>query len=160
MGRIIPKQALRTKGDRISVKVRTEYKKNLLLVILILGSFGLGQGLQAQEYPVRPITLLIGNPPGAGTDLCARVIAQVATKTLGQEIIPVNKAGGTGAVAAGILANAKGDGYTLLASVSSSFTSIPHLRGIPWRRPVLVVASVFFTVCYSIGWVFLSPRSS
>jgi len=132
MGRIIPKQALRAKGNRISVKVRTQYKKNLLLVILILGSLGLGQGLQAQEYPVRPITLLIGNPPGAGTDLWARIIAQRATKTLGQEIIPVNKAGGTGAVAAGILANAKGDGYTLLASVSSAFTSIPHLESVPY----------------------------
>jgi tripartite-type tricarboxylate transporter receptor subunit TctC len=58
--------------------------------------------------------------------------AQGATKILGQEIIPVNKPGGTGAVAAGILANSKGDGYTLLASVSSAFTCIPHLEPVAY----------------------------
>ena len=113
----------------------TVCKRSFLLAILILGFLGLSQGVQAQEYPTRSITLLISHAPGAGTDVGARMIAQEATKILGQEIIPVNKPGGGGAVAAGILANSKGDGYTLLAVTSPALTSIPHYRIGPLRSP-------------------------
>ena len=107
-------------------------KKGVLLVILILVFLGWIQGGWAQEYPARPITLLLGNPPGAGTDVCARMVAQGAKKILGQEIMPVNKPGGGGAVAAGILANSKGDGYTLLAVSSPCLTCTPYLETVPY----------------------------
>jgi tripartite-type tricarboxylate transporter receptor subunit TctC len=110
----------------------TPYKKGFFLVILILAFLGWSQGAWAQEYPGRPITLLLGNPPGAGTDVCARMIALGASKILGQEIIPVNKPGGGGALAAGVLANSKGDGYTLLAVSSPCFTCTPYLETVPY----------------------------
>jgi tripartite-type tricarboxylate transporter receptor subunit TctC len=108
------------------------YKTGFFLAILILGFLGLSQEVRAQEYPTKPITMLISFTPGAGTDVCGRTIAEEAKKSLGQEIIPVNKPGGGGAVAAGILASSKGDGYTVCAAISSALTHIPHFQSVPY----------------------------
>jgi len=104
----------------------------LMFLIISLGIMGWIQGALAQEFPARAITLLICMQPGAGADLGGRIIAQDATKTLGQEIIPVNRAGGGGAVAAGILASSKGDGYTLLSCTNGALTTTPHLESVPY----------------------------
>jgi len=103
-----------------------------MFLVISLGMMSWIQGSLAQEYPTRPITLLICMRPGAGADLGGRIIAQEATKILGQEIIPVNKPGGGGAVAAGILANSKADGYTLLSCTSGALTTTPHLESLPY----------------------------
>ena len=108
------------------------WKNGILLLIFTLSFLSWIQGGWAQEFPVKPITLLLGNPPGAGTDVSARMVAQGAKKFLGQEMMPVNKPGGGGAVAAGILANSKGDGYTLLAVSSPCLTCTPYLETVPY----------------------------
>jgi tripartite-type tricarboxylate transporter receptor subunit TctC len=110
----------------------TALGKSFLLVFLFLSFLGWGHGVQAQEYPTRPITLLICFGPGGGTDSLARMIAQAATKSLGQEVIPVSKPGGGGALSVGILASSKADGYTILAVVSSPLTSTPHVTEVPY----------------------------
>jgi tripartite-type tricarboxylate transporter receptor subunit TctC len=107
-------------------------KGMLMFLIISLGIMGWIQGALAQEFPARAITLLICMQPGAGADLGGRIIAQDATKTLGQEIIPMNRAGGGGAVAAGILASSKGDGYTLLSCTNGALTTTPHLESVPY----------------------------
>jgi tripartite-type tricarboxylate transporter receptor subunit TctC len=104
----------------------------LMFLIISFGIMGWIQGALAQEFPARAMTLLICMQPGAGADLGGRIIAQDATKTLGQEIIPVNRAGGGGAVAAGILASSKGDGYTLLSCTNGALTTTPHLESVPY----------------------------
>ncbi len=108
------------------------WKGSILLFIILLGFLGLGQGVPAQEFPTQPINMLIDRPPGAGTDVLARVIAPAASRILGQEVIPVNKPGAGGAVAVGILASSKGDGYTVLAHTTSSLTVIPHLESVAY----------------------------
>ena len=72
------------------------WKNGVILAILPMVFLFLGQAAQAQEYPYQPITMMIDRPPGAGTDVCSRVIAPGASKVLGQEIIPLNKAGAGG----------------------------------------------------------------
>ena len=104
----------------------------MFLLVISLTIMGWIQGAPAQDYPTRPINLLICMQPGAGADLGARIIAQEASKIIGQEIIPVNRAGGGGAVAAGILASSKGDGYTLLACTNGCFTTTPQLESVPY----------------------------
>jgi len=99
----------------------------LVLVFLLLG-----QAAWAQEYPRQSINMLIDRPPGAGTDVVARAIAPGASKILGQEVIPVNKPGAGGAVAVGILATSKADGYTILAHTTSSLTVVPHLESVAY----------------------------
>lgn len=111
---------------------RSFFLRSFFLAIFILVFFGWSQGSQAQEYPTQPITLLISYAPGGGVDLGGRMMAEEGKKILGQEIIPVNKPGGAGAVAAGILASSKGDGYTLFAGPTAPFANIPHMESVTY----------------------------
>lgn len=105
---------------------------HVLLAVLVTILIGLGQPVAAQDYPTQSINMLIDRPPGAGTDVVARVIAPAVSKVLGQEVVPVNKPGAGGAVAVGILASSKPDGYTVLAHTTSSLTVVPHLESVSY----------------------------
>jgi tripartite-type tricarboxylate transporter receptor subunit TctC len=101
-----------------------------LLVVLLVAS---AQVAGAQTYPTRPVNMIICFPAGAAVDVGARLIAKDAQKFLGQEIVPVNKPGGAGAVGAGVAAAAKPDGYTVMATVSATLTNVPHLESVPFN---------------------------
>ena len=68
----------------------------------------------SQDYPNRPIRLLVGFTAGGNSDLTARAIAGKIAQTLGTTIVVENRAGAAGSIAAGILARASADGYTLM----------------------------------------------
>ncbi len=70
-------------------------------------------GASAQEYPTRPINLIVAFPAGGSTDIGARVLAGIAEKMIGQPIVVVNKGGAGGQVGWTELARAKPDGYTI-----------------------------------------------
>jgi tripartite-type tricarboxylate transporter receptor subunit TctC len=106
------------------------WKKAFILGILISGFLGMSQAVQSQEYPTQPITMLISNAPGAGTDVCSRVIAQGASKILGQEIIPIEPSRAGGAVAVAVLVSSKADGYTLSGTTDGPLLYIPHLESV------------------------------
>ncbi len=67
----------------------------------------------AQEFPARPINLIVAFPAGGSTDIGARVVAGIAEKAIGQPIVVVNKGGAGGQVGWTELARAKPDGYTI-----------------------------------------------
>ncbi len=92
----------------------------------------------AQEFPSKPIRLLVGFPPGGSTDVLARVIAQEGRKSLGQEIVVVNRPGASGVIAINEVAAASPDGYTISISPSSAFTLAHHFMAI---RPDLLEAT-------------------
>jgi tripartite-type tricarboxylate transporter receptor subunit TctC len=69
---------------------------------------------QAQEYPTRPLHLIVPFPPGGNGDSVARLLGQEMTKSLGQPILVENKGGAGGSVGADVVAKAAPDGYTLL----------------------------------------------
>ena len=73
----------------------------------------------AQEYPAKQVRLVLPFPPGGGSDIIARVVAQKLTGALGQPVIVDNRAGASGNIAAEIVAQAPADGYTLLFGNSS-----------------------------------------
>ena len=73
----------------------------------------------AQEYPAKQVRLVLPFPPGGGSDIIARVVAQKLTGSLGQPVIVDNRAGASGNIAAEIVAQAPADGYTLLFGNSS-----------------------------------------
>jgi len=110
------------------MKIQEGIGRALWVFALTLGIMAWTHGAMAQDYPTKSINLLICMQPGAGADLGGRIIAQEATKTLGQEVVPINRSGGGGAVAAGILASSKADGYTLLSCTNGAFTTSPHLE--------------------------------
>jgi tripartite-type tricarboxylate transporter receptor subunit TctC len=82
---------------------------------------------QAQEFPSRPITIVVGLGAGGITDVTTRQYAEVVSSNIGQTIIIENRAGAGGAVAAAAVQNAQPDGYTLLSVVGSQFSSVPAM---------------------------------
>ncbi len=73
----------------------------------------------AQSYPVRPVRIMSGFPPGGVNDTYARLIAQWLSERLGQQFIVENRPGAGGTIAAESLARAAPDGYTLLLTTSA-----------------------------------------
>jgi len=73
----------------------------------------------AQEYPMRAVRMVISFPPGGGSDLVARVLAQKLTAALGQTVVTDNRPGASGNIAAELAARAPADGYTVLFTNSS-----------------------------------------
>jgi len=108
---------------------------------------------QAQQYPSRPIRLIIPWPPGGITDVISRGLSIMLTESLGQQVIPDNRPGAAGTVGVGIAAKANADGYTMLMtdvpshSISASlYTRLPYnpLKDIepvalPSRSPLVLV---------------------
>ncbi|WP_170149876.1 Bug family tripartite tricarboxylate transporter substrate binding protein [Rhodoplanes roseus] len=80
----------------------------------------------AQEFPSRPITLIVPAPPGGGTDVFARQIAEAVEPILKQKVIVDNRAGGGGTVGTTLITAAQPDGYTLGFIWNSPLTTSPH----------------------------------
>ena len=68
----------------------------------------------AQDYPAKPIRMVVGFPPGGGTDVVARIITPRYSELLGQQVVIENRPGATGTMAAGQVAKTAPDGYTIM----------------------------------------------
>ena len=90
---------------------RKGVKPLVYLVILMVSIFGC-EFVQAQEYPTKPVTLVIPFDAGGSHDLTARAVTSVAAEYLGQPILVQLKPGGGGAIAAEFVSKAAPDGYT------------------------------------------------
>jgi tripartite-type tricarboxylate transporter receptor subunit TctC len=86
----------------------------------------------AQDYPTRPITLIVPFPAGGSTDITMRAIAEVAGKQLGQPVVVENKSGGSGTVGpATMAASARPDGYTI-AQMPITVFRMPLMQATTW----------------------------
>jgi tripartite-type tricarboxylate transporter receptor subunit TctC len=96
----------------------------LLIAITTLGAHA--QGDPAADYPAKPIRIMIGFTPGGGPDITARQIALRLSEILKQQVLVEHRPGAGGTIAAGMVARAAPDGYTLL-SVSASHAIAPAI---------------------------------
>ncbi|MFH0825851.1 MAG: tripartite tricarboxylate transporter substrate binding protein [Pseudomonadota bacterium] len=87
----------------------------------------------AQDYPTKPIEMLVGFGPGGGTDITARAIANVAEKYVGQPLVVINKPGAAGVIAMQYVYNSKPDGYTILVAGGSETVVVPHFKSLPFN---------------------------
>ena len=87
------------------------------MVGMLLGLLAAGAG--AQDYPNKPIRMIIPYPPGGGTDVVGRILNEPLSTALGQPIIIDNKGGAAGNVGTDIAAKAPADGYNILFTLSS-----------------------------------------
>ena len=122
----------------------------LLLILPVILS-GLPMGTQAQEYPVKPIRIMLGFPPGGGVDIVARQIAPRLGEQLGQQIVIDNRPGASGNIALELLARAPADGYTLMfttPTVTINPALYPKLAYDTLRdfAPVVLVATTVYVL--------------
>ena len=85
------------------------------------------QGAMAQDYPNKPVKMIVGFSPGGFTDVLGRLIAQKLQERLGQPVIVENKVGAAGTIGADFVAKSKPDGYTLLMGHVNSNSIAPAL---------------------------------
>src|SRR5262245_16558452 len=76
---------------------------------------------QAQDYPARPVRIIVGFAPGGSTDILARLMAQWLSERLSQQFVVENRAGAGTNIATEAVVNAPPDGYTLLLTTSANF---------------------------------------
>jgi tripartite-type tricarboxylate transporter receptor subunit TctC len=88
---------------------------------LILAAIGSPDMASAQNYPIKPVRLIVGFPPGGAGDILARMAAQPLSVALHEQVVVDNRGGAGGLVATEIAAHSVADGYTLM------FASIPHV---------------------------------
>jgi len=104
-------------------------KAGALLACLALADFGVvAQPALAQDDPNKPIKLVAPYPPGGGTDLSARIMADALSTHLGQQVVVENRPGATGTIGTDFVAKATPDGYTLVWTSADSITIVPALR--------------------------------
>ena len=110
-------------------------------------ALALAASAAAQNYPTKPVRMIIPFPPGGGSDVAGRVVATALSERLGRQVIVDNRAGAGGVIGSEIAANAPKDGYTLLV-VSLAHTVNPWLYDLKDRyhpiksfTPVAIIAA-------------------
>jgi tripartite-type tricarboxylate transporter receptor subunit TctC len=102
--------------------------------ILLAAAMVAGVGLQAapaaaQDYPNRPITLVVPFPPGGSTTIVARIVADKMSEALGQSIVIDNRGGAGGTIGSRAVSKSEPDGYTILLGYSGTLAIGPSLYG-------------------------------
>src|SRR5215471_13858660 len=85
----------------------------------------------AQQYPARPVRMLVGFPPGGGVDILARLLAQKLTERWDKPVVVENRGGAAGNIATDLLAKSAPDGYTLLMAFSSHASNAAVYENLP-----------------------------
>jgi tripartite-type tricarboxylate transporter receptor subunit TctC len=105
------------------------------------------QAARAQDYPTRPVRVVIAFPPGGPTDFVGRLVTDKMSAELGQRVYIENRPGAAGTVGADNVAKADPDGYSLFLTTSGAVTIAPHIQSVPYDplrdfAPVALVTKV------------------
>jgi tripartite-type tricarboxylate transporter receptor subunit TctC len=101
--------------------------KTIMLALIVAVASAAGIEARADDYPTKPVRILVGFAPGGGTDVTTRILAPGIGKRLGQQIVVENHAGAAGSIAAELVAKAPPDGYTLLMGTIAALAINPSL---------------------------------
>jgi tripartite-type tricarboxylate transporter receptor subunit TctC len=126
-----------------------------LLAIGILAT-GFAQQPLAQNYPTRPVRLVVPFPAGGTADVIGRVLAQSVGQALGQAVVVDNRAGADGAVAALLVINAAPDGHTLFLASNSPMSAVPTMHRKPPYDPRTDFTPVSFVGKFTF-FLFVNP---
>ncbi|HEY1291255.1 MAG TPA: tripartite tricarboxylate transporter substrate binding protein [Burkholderiales bacterium] len=103
------------------------WARTLLIAFLFVGNAN-AQG----DYPTRPVKVVVPSPPGGGTDILARVLAQHFSKAFGQPFVVENKPGAGNMIGIESVARSPGDGYTLLVTASTLALNSVLYKKVPY----------------------------
>ena len=98
--------------------------------------------LAQEKFPSRPIEIIVPTPPGGGTDITARLLAELVEPILGQKVVVVNKGGAGGTLGMSAVVQAKPDGYTLGGLWNAPLTMAPHSMAVPYTLQDYVAISL------------------
>ena len=102
-------------------------RRTVTIPAIVLGALITLGAAQAQDYPTRPVTVVVPFPAGGPSDVVARIVAEHMSRTLGQTMVIENVGGAGGTIGSGRVAAAAPDGYTLLAGSMGSHVAAPVL---------------------------------
>ena len=129
-------------------------RRTTLALLLAMLWFG-AAAAQSENWPARPIRLVVPFPPGSSSDIVARLVAHGLSERLGQQLVVENRPGASGSVGTEAVARAKPDGYTLGLANTSTLTLSPSLAVRPAYDPLkdfapisMVGASPFVLALY------------
>src|ERR1700691_3888450 len=120
----------------------------MLLAVAALAMPATAQLAQAQDFPTRPVRIVVAFPPGGPTDFVGRLVADKMTAQLGQRVYSHNKPGANGTLGGGDVAKSDPDGYSLFLTTAGAVTVSPHIMpNIPYDAlrdfaPVALVTKV------------------
>jgi tripartite-type tricarboxylate transporter receptor subunit TctC len=114
----------------------------------------------AQEWPTRPVHILVGFGAGGGTDVATRILAEGLSQSLGQQFVVENRPGAGGTIAGGVAAKADKDGYNLLAISMGHAVSAVMVKNVPYD-PVndFAPVGIFTTSAYVVAVPKNSPAT-
>jgi len=113
----------------------------LLLTMLAATALAVAFPLSAQEYPAKPVRIIIGFPPGGATDLVARLMAPKYAETFRQQFIVDNRPGANGTIGTDLAAKAAPDGYTIHLATIGTLVISPAISKVPYD-PVTDFATI------------------
>jgi len=105
--------------------------RRVVIAILALASFSAG-AVAAQQYPTRPIRLIVPFAPGGGTDITARAVALRLSESWGQTVVVDNRAGANGTIGVDLAAKSAPDGYTISMISSSHAVNVGLYTKLPY----------------------------
>ena len=126
-------------------------RRHLIQSAAVLAASGISQITYAQSFPAKPIKLVIAFPAGGPTDVTMRVLADNASKTLGQPVIVENKPGAGGTLPAQQLQSTAADGYTV-AQIPLGVFRLPYTTKLTWN-PIKDLSYVLNVTGYAFGLV-------
>ncbi len=97
------------------------------LLVAVIGLSGLGTNAHGQDYPNRPVRILVGYAPGGTPDNVARTVGEALSKIFGQPFVVEHKPGAAGTLATAAVARSPADGYTLLGGETGQLEIAPNL---------------------------------
>ncbi|MEO8305904.1 MAG: tripartite tricarboxylate transporter substrate binding protein [Betaproteobacteria bacterium] len=100
----------------------------ILLSVMLALSCAIAPSASAQDWPIRPVRLVVGQTPGAPVDLIARIVAEQLTELWQQPVVVENRGGAGSTIAAEHVAKAPADGYTLLLGGQSNLAAVASLE--------------------------------
>jgi len=129
---------------------KNHVSKLVLVATLFIVAFCVQEGLSAETYPDRPITLVNGWQAGGMHDTLSRLLSRAAEKELGQPIVNENKTGAAGVIAKAFVLKSKPDGYTLGTTITATYIVQPQIRKTPFD-PFTDVTDIMTFAKYNNG---------
>ena len=99
----------------------------IFFLLPLAASLAFGSASHAQDYPTKPITLIVPFPAGGGVDVIGRIVADKLAASLGQPVVIDNRGGAAGVIGTRVAARAAPDGYTLVMATSGTIAINPNL---------------------------------